>query len=776
MAKRNKSQKNHSNNSTRSLKKTFTVEKRIRDQVEELKEWLVGKNSEFDLVDFLDYRGAILRRRQKAIINTASQACDRYCTREKSRSYYEDMWISLNLPYDAYAALELEYRLLHAAAIWVLDQIESPAAKEKLFSLLPEDISDAIENDALYDTWNTKYDQSLVFGVEYILKQRNPIKTNSGNLPMILVNDALARKSVDHKFPDRKIFDELLKLIPQDSIDRAVAYFRDCAQRWTDQFFRAIDPYFSHLRCFETEIKKNAELSEKYYTQAALATEMYRTSMFQGPSLPVLQPSSKPSVFDVAKLNNISPRSVFDANYYPNDSKDDHLFEGAMINFTRLDSIWTSSQALIKKNDEVYSFVRRFVAEYVRYGGNIKKRTSEELGLTLDPGTPIYIEDPYALCFAFLYLIEANDDLPWLYGVGHGLMSHVGLTLPWAHAKYDCFKDHIWPMNCDDIPDEPSSETPNNDHPSTKNNQPSDVAVSTEATDPSSDPGAESDPVSDPPAGEDDGSVSLPNWYERKYRIDEKDSARNLAQILYEETGCVLPQDLHLYDTKAKLLKDYGLSNQEAASMLILMTALGTARRQTDDLDHDFCYDPEFEEEDGEDVLPERVTENTNALKDEIRRLKAALHAADKETRDAKKQLSELKESSDLEHRELADLREYVFTRDQNAALASGEEVADEDKWPYSVVKNTLVFGGHETWLKGIRGILTGNIRFIGKSLAFDTDLIKYADVIWIQPNALSHPMYWRIVDNARALKKPVRYFSYASWVKCAEQVLDADG
>lgn len=59
--------------------------------------------------------------------------------------------------------------------------------------------------------------------------------------------------------------------------------------------------------------------------------------------------------------------------------------------------------------------------------------------------------------------------------------------------------------------------------------------------------------------------------------------------------------------------------------------------------------------------------------------------------------------------------------------------------------------------------------------LIFDTGLVKHAEVIWIQPNALSHPMYWRVLDTARTYGKPVRYFAFASWIKCAEQVLTWD-
>jgi hypothetical protein len=47
--------------------------------------------------------------------------------------------------------------------------------------------------------------------------------------------------------------------------------------------------------------------------------------------------------------------------------------------------------------------------------------------------------------------------------------------------------------------------------------------------------------------------------------------------------------------------------------------------------------------------------------------------------------------------------------------------------------------------------------------------------MIWIQANAMPHTMYYRIIDNARLYKKAVRYFTYASAVKCAEQLAEAD-
>ena len=125
-----------------------------------------------------------------------------------------------------------------------------------------------------------------------------------------------------------------------------------------------------------------------------------------------------------------------------------------------------------------------------------------------------------------------------------------------------------------------------------------------------------------------------------------------------------------------------------------------------------------------------------------------------------------------MEHRELADLRELIFNQENDE-----EEIADEkdDAFPYDVQADTLIFGGHSTWLKTIRQLLKGNVRFIDKDLHFDVSIVRHAECIWIQPNALSHTQYYRIIDTARIFHKPVRYFAYASAVKCARQLADGE-
>ena len=56
-----------------------------------------------------------------------------------------------------------------------------------------------------------------------------------------------------------------------------------------------------------------------------------------------------------------------------------------------------------------------------------------------------------------------------------------------------------------------------------------------------------------------------------------------------------------------------------------------------------------------------------------------------------------------------------------------------------------------------------------------NAQLIRQADTIWIQANALSHAFFYKIITEARKYDIPVRYFSFASAEKCAEQLALAD-
>ena len=90
---------------------------------------------------------------------------------------------------------------------------------------------------------------------------------------------------------------------------------------------------------------------------------------------------------------------------------------------------------------------------------------------------------------------------------------------------------------------------------------------------------------------------------------------------------------------------------------------------------------------------------------------------------------------------------------------------------PAVTEKKICVFGGHETWRKKIKKQV--NARFFESGNLQSIHTIRGADEIWIQPNAISHSFYGKILAVARSHRITVKYFAFASARKCAEQLLN---
>ena len=84
------------------------------------------------------------------------------------------------------------------------------------------------------------------------------------------------------------------------------------------------------------------------------------------------------------------------------------------------------------------------------------------------------------------------------------------------------------------------------------------------------------------------------------------------------------------------------------------------------------------------------------------------------------------------------------------------------------------MFGGHDSWAREIKPRLP-DVRFVDKDMVPNAELIRRAEIVWIQANAISHAYYYKILDETRKHSIPVRYFSYASALKCAEQLAEQD-
>ncbi|MBR0341787.1 MAG: hypothetical protein IJK38_04470 [Oscillospiraceae bacterium] len=763
------------------LTKEGTLEKRcdwnalVRKYSQRLVKILRKNRGEGDM----DTSDAMLKRRTQVLVDYTPKIIERYRDvpgyEPENRDDTGETFIHFNfIPVTTYNYMEDRAYLLLAASIWILDEILPEADHEKrkeLFRLLPRDESDLDEIWNAPDFWHTNYEDDLITSVQYVLHCRNRdidgIELEHNETERLFTSSLIAQDAQHVDVPSRAAYEQMMSLIPKESIDRAVAYFEELFWLWTDRFFDCVAPLDAAIRQATDKVndlvteynRLRSELKEA--TKEMIEQRETKKQQIKPPAFNPLLANPVPQMPDIFKKQDFaSSLGSFAMNPLRGSDQGDPSQRVFSITDRMMNTADRHDDAM-NELSELEGKKADFAVDLLRQGYLRDHECREKYGDEVaDRMKPLNITKPFEVCFALLWLIENGSDLPWLYGCGCGLMEEVVESLPWGVFHYSEIHDPVWNPEDEEEAEQLSF-------------------------------------LDDAPRKEKTVKPSaIPEWYERKYKPDEDESFRfnrSMAQIVYEETGCILPRDMHKYDIRQKAVKQYGVTGKDTTALLMLFTALGNAKRSERALNLDQAlmeyWDDEASDEEKlrkvekaakeaqkEEKPPtyEELVEKLKAEQEKSKNLRTSLHEAEKASRETRKELAAVRESAALEHRELADLREIVFNAENNETEDAEEPLA-ADLFPYEVKKETVVFGGHETWLKAIKPMLTGQIRFLDKDLNFDVNVIRNADIVWVQTNAISHTQYYKITDAARQYKKPVRYFSHASATKGALQIMDAD-
>ncbi len=284
-------------------------------------------------------------------------------------------------------------------------------------------------------------------------------------------------------------------------------------------------------------------------------------------------------------------------------------------------------------------------------------------------------------------------------------------------------------------------------------------------------------------------------WLERTPSEERPDLNRpdeegqTIAQRIYRLSRGLVPGSIHPFEKERREMKEAGIREadfiadwSEAAFLQSFhRRALNLGQNDWGEAFKDWnSYGKTADADDATDT--EEITEELPEKNPEIDRLK-------KENKNLRKAYSELRRETDAriaksdqelkilrrEHRELADLRELIFNRERDDAGEKDEAAAPELDYPYETRKRTVVFGGHDTFLKAIR-LLLPDVKYVdAKLMAFSPEIIRNADIVWIQNNRISHSQYWSIVKICKQAGIQMRYFTYASAEKCARQLVKED-
>ncbi len=347
------------------------------------------------------------------------------------------------------------------------------------------------------------------------------------------------------------------------------------------------------------------------------------------------------------------------------------------------------------------------------------------------------IDDPYEICYAVYYLIGKGDDAPWLVSSGSHLCEFAVHMLPW-------FVDHT---NWDD------DDWDNWTFGLTYN--------------------ANGWLEEEPPEEEVD-------FYHTKHQ------GQTLAQIVYGLSRGIVPVGKHPFEKERKKLIEEGMDERTARKVIDMAEMLFLREFQAQ------VYKP-FEWEKEEEPVPDGDLEESPAeekeqkqqpeaespeelkkAKNEIKALREALYRERREASDERAKYEHELKTLRMEHRELADLRTLVFNSNREDQKKV-EKTERQYTFPYETRRRTVVFGGHDSFLRAFKPKFP-DVKFVdARNMTFSPEIIRNAEVVWIQNNCISHPQYWNIVKNCKQAGVQMRYFGFASAEKCAEQLVTED-
>ena len=647
-------------------------------------------------------------------------------------------WAQLNaIAAPAYDCEEEENTATLGAAIWILDQIREEGRIRDAIRLMPKD-DGPLDHIYIPPVWDPCHSDEVLLGMLYIIQNRNqdcigskdpkPAKDKSSVLDRFYM-DLLTTENKHRQQVDSRIrFETILSMIPLDSIDRAVQHYQELFWDWVRRYYT----------CRNIILRKEIQLDndrKHFYDKLNSDTKAMLERMKQDiPNQRSIVPKNTPIIFDQR------PAHI-------------RALESPMAEVMRMKADMEATEAALDARSDEIEELLTSMQSMIRFLHTASFRQMEdELGKEIAAvWKDIRIDDPYEILFAHLYLLDSGSDLPWVYAPGTSIFALAANSLPWSHCDYDDECDGIWNHYEEEVKDVVAG--------------PADTIIPKKVKIP-----------------------ELEDWYSMDYSDrtfqDGYDHNRfNLAQIIFEITGGIMPRNLNRYLPALSDLEHFGITGKKTLHPLMyVMSLLGESRRQSKDwrLEVETAWDNVDaagnliapDEPDEPAASPEKLEANIAELKKQLDHAKKTAYEANRELRESRKTNEKLEKKLAMEQQELADLRELVFHQQENLYLDA--TVDDHIEFPYQTTLRTVVFGGHESWAREIKPKLP-DVRFIDRTMLPNSDMIRRADVVWIQTNALSHAFFYKIIDEVRRYNVPIRYFSYASVSKCAEQLARYD-
>lgn len=689
-----------------------------------------------DSARFCDLTGQVLKRRKEAVLRSLEAVKERYAAKYPKLNV-EHEWILFCRTLAPSADIEDHERFVaYAMALTMLDDLVDYGNLKKLLHFLIRNDDEHEEIEYVPDGEDSRHEKPLIRGLMHLIYERNGEVDEDEKHFLNEIEAArtdhdlfgeMNLETIDSGDPNctiRQRFNIAMHLVTDTKKERAMRHF-------TEKVWEYMDLYFREMEKVVVEIDKAWEKSDNLIQRMEQINPAYRNLPAQlAPTLDphMCQDERMARIFQAVQdmTDAMKHQSPGEIKQYGDLVNDLMRYEDKAEHLTTLSNHFSVMAPLIPGMP--YEIVERDLGQEIA-----------------DAFQKFDVGDPFEICFGYLCLLESGSDIPWLYCPANVILKAAARKLPWCER----------PMTDEELDEMDQAE---------EDTTPYDY---------------EQNPLQK--------SLYDLQYLDSFHCLPEgtpnPKNKVNLAQLVYSASGVVMPRTVL---DEGTLRRDYLRAgvNPELAQALELYSELAeNATNRAGDVVSDLLswdYQRLMQQLGltGKTVN-ETETEMTK-LREELRETREKLKALQKENhlleQDAnknRKAAEQTREEAEMEHRELLDLRELIYN------LENGEEETEEVSdpavsFPYVTKKRTVVFGGHDTWSKAIRPMLPG-VTFIPRGQNPNAEMIRGADVVWLQANAMAHKDFYKIMNVARAHRVPIRYFGFASASKCAAQLAKAD-
>lgn len=659
-----------------------------------------------------------------------------------------------------------------ALAIAILDKLYNSMIIWDILPYIPnsEELLSEIEIPENYH--DSLYDNNLIKGMMYLIihrddtesvfynpesvkrtKQETPVREHieleSGeHLSTAEKNEIEAARYKDSETMScREKLDTILSIINPEVFEKSEQVFKDKASEFIKIILSDSEPLDKTITDYVSEFCDICNRTYLYEMKMLEHAKSYEKKKMQNPRMnsksyraPIMINNISSSDFDISTLNSFSDSSVYPSQHLPAD------VEKANEMIKRVNKLYDEIEKNQEKQKKVFAdkeFYYVYAANYYYWKYNVCENSEKDkiIAKTMETVEKFSVDDPYEIFFGFFSLLESGDNIVWLLPLAGVLLSKAAEKLPWVKTYNPKLCEHKNSL----------AEEKNDTH-------------SDDATDNDDSENIDTDVMYD---------ICYNDYYRWasngiKYVRRQDLMQLNLVQLIYRQTGLNIARKINFYEGDSKSIVKSGISKKNIDLMRIIFETCHHVSYRIKP------YEPYSETTSKDDTANNDVLKRAISARDnEITQLKAALHKAENDLKNERENNLRIKADADAERRELTELRELIYNiqNDSNENVIKNEETIS---LPYTVKSNIVIFGGHDSWLKALR-LLVKNVRIIEPSTNPDINLIRNADVVWMQSNAMPHSYYYKIMDIARQRKIPVKYFAYASAEKCARQLATED-